>query len=67
MLENKSKKIPELFECKSCYYNTSSKKDFKKRKRGYRKEKVLRKKEKKLEKEGEIKARSRKQKRWRTR
>ena len=30
MLENKSKKIPELFECKSCYYNTSSKKDFKK-------------------------------------
>jgi hypothetical protein len=44
-----------------------SKKDFKKRKRGYRKEKVLRKKEKKLEKEGEIKARSRKQKRWRTR
>jgi|694.fasta_scaffold50131_4 hypothetical protein len=30
MLVNKSKKIPELFECKNCKYNTSSKKDFKK-------------------------------------
>ena len=28
MLENKSQKIPELFECKSCDYNTSNKKDF---------------------------------------
>jgi len=30
MLENKSHKIPKIFECKSCNYNTSSKKDFKK-------------------------------------
>lgn len=30
MLENKPQKIPEVFECKSCNYNTFSKKDFKK-------------------------------------
>ena len=30
MLENLSKKIPEVFECKKCNYNTSSKKDFNK-------------------------------------
>jgi hypothetical protein len=30
MLGNKSQKNSKLFECKSCYYNTSSKKDFNK-------------------------------------
>jgi hypothetical protein len=30
MLVKKSQKIPEIFECKNCNYNTCSKKDFKK-------------------------------------
>ena len=30
MLVKKSQKIPKIFECKKCYYNTCSKKDFKK-------------------------------------